>query len=126
MRRIKAQEGQSLFDIAIQECGMVEAAYDIAQKNDLEITQVLSVGQHILIPYTLSVNKDILQYYKQRNITPSTSYFSSDIAAIIEEGDICYGGPFSEEFSDPYDRNECADYEGTPIIAYDPVFSEEF
>lgn len=67
----KVLENQSLFDIAIQECGSAEAAYDIAKLNGLSVTDELTPGQELNIP--TPENRNIASYYRQRNIKPATA-----------------------------------------------------
>jgi len=64
-------EGQSLFDIAIQECGSVEAVTAIAVLNDISVTDDLQVGQLLQIP--MPVNKQVAKYYKSHNLKPATA-----------------------------------------------------
>jgi len=64
-------EGQSLLDIAVQECGSVEAVIAIAVLNNISITDDLQVGQVLQMP--APVNKQIAQYYKSKNLKPATA-----------------------------------------------------
>ncbi len=64
-------DGQSLYDIAIQECGSVEAVIAIAILNDISVTDELQIGQLLQIPEP--VNKPIADYYKSRNLKPATA-----------------------------------------------------
>jgi len=67
---MKVLSGQTIFDIAIQSCGGIEAAFDLAMLNGLNPTDDLVPGQELIIPGV--VNSDIQQYYLNKNITPQT------------------------------------------------------
>lgn len=62
---------QSILDIAIQHCGSVEAAFQIALLNNLALTDELVPGQQIEIPAV--VNSSVVQYYEVNNIQPATA-----------------------------------------------------
>lgn len=50
MKTVTAHQGQSILDIAIQLCGSVDAAYDIAVLNGIAVTDELSSGAQLVIP----------------------------------------------------------------------------
>ena len=62
---------QSILDIALQYCGSVEAAFQIAQINNLALTDELTPGQQIEIPAV--VNSSVVQYYMNHKIQPATA-----------------------------------------------------
>ena len=66
---VKVLQGQSLFDIAIQHCGSVEAAFDLACENDLSLTSDVS---GLTLKSVLPVTGTIVKYYQNNNITPAT------------------------------------------------------
>jgi len=63
-------ESQTLIDIAIQQCGSAEAAYDIALMNGLSVTDELTPGLELSIPEI--ANKSIAAYYINNIIVPAT------------------------------------------------------
>lgn len=63
---------QSLFDIAVQQCGSVEAVFAIAERNNLSITDALDPGMLIEITDGDVVDKTVSGYYKQKGIRPAT------------------------------------------------------
>lgn len=69
---MKVLEGQTIFDVAIQECGSAEAGYDLAMLNGISVTDDLTAGQELLVPE--ATNKQIKAYYSQKNIKPATAY----------------------------------------------------
>lgn len=74
-----AVEGQSLFDLAVQAGGAVEAVFGLAAGNDLSITAAVEAGQAIRTGDPQ--NKDIARYYGGRNIRPAT--YSAQEAEIL-------------------------------------------
>ncbi|MNE48597.1 hypothetical protein D3C80_1430710 [compost metagenome] len=72
--------GQSIFDLAIQHCGDVSAAWDIAKANGLSVTQALVPGQLVSVPDP--VNVPISGYFLARGITIATAPHFSDPSGI--------------------------------------------
>ncbi|MBF6607126.1 MAG: LysM domain-containing protein [Flavobacterium sp.] len=66
MKSITAISNQSLFDIALQEYGAIDAVFDIAALNDLSISAQLTPGQSILLPEVV-YEAEIAQYFKGIN-----------------------------------------------------------
>lgn len=65
--------GQSIFDIAVQYTGESYTAYDIAKANNMSVTDELETGQHIVVPESLVVNQQIVDYYTGNDIKPATA-----------------------------------------------------
>ncbi len=93
MATVRVHDGQSLFDVAIQTCGSIEAAFDIATLNGRSLTDILPPGLELAVPE--AVNKDIANYYANRNITPATG-------TEIQPG----GGSFDTTFDLTFDKQE--------------------
>jgi hypothetical protein len=74
-------QGQTFFDIAIQEFGSVEAAFQFATLNGLSVTDDLVPGA--LFQKTTVINKNILGYYQNKNIKPATGLSSSQVRTRI-------------------------------------------
>lgn len=72
---ISVIQGQTLFDIAIQEFGSIEAAFDLAIINNLSVTDVLVPGT--LLAKISVVNKKVASYYADKALTPATGLVSS-------------------------------------------------
>jgi len=68
---MKVLEGQSLLDIAIQELGSAEGAFDLAVLNELSITDELEVGIELILPEV--VNTDIVSYYAKKRLCIATA-----------------------------------------------------
>lgn len=76
MKKIKVISNQSILDIAIQELGNVDAAFDLALYNDISITEVLVPGQELKIPTSEFIKTDVFNYFfgKQRKIATSQTF----------------------------------------------------
>lgn len=66
----KTVTAQSLFDLAIQTGGTVEAVFALALENDLSITGEMYAGQSVDVNET--EDKQIVDYYRVKNIKPAT------------------------------------------------------
>ena len=69
---VKVIHNQSLLDIAIQEYGTIEAAFDLALANDLEVTDMLAPGMTLELPVSEYEDLEMARYFKSRNIHPAT------------------------------------------------------
>lgn len=82
---MKPQVRQSTFDIAIQQCGSIEAVFNMTLLNDISVTDDLSTGN----PLTIPDPKDdrVVSYYTINKITPATAITLDEVAhTIAEEG----------------------------------------
>ena len=75
---ITVNDKQSILDLALQYAGGFEEAYNIAEANDVSLTDDLTVGQQLSIPSVM--NQDITTYYKVRSHIPATHITSAEIA----------------------------------------------
>jgi len=71
MQTVAVQDRQTLFDLAIQHCGDREAAFQIAEMNDISLTAALSVGLPLQIPEP--INQRVVNYYANNAISPATA-----------------------------------------------------
>ncbi len=70
-RTIITRHNQSVLDIALQAAGTIEAAFDIAEQNNMSITDVLTPRTQIEVePNT--VHEDNLAYYDKFKIVPAS------------------------------------------------------
>lgn len=76
---------QSVLDLALQYCGGLEAAFELARLNDISITDDLSVGQQLAMPAILS--KDVTNYYSVNDICPATAITIDAINEIVGDGE---------------------------------------
>jgi LysM repeat protein len=72
MKTVIVRNNQSLWDIAIQEYGTVEAVFDLAMANGLGITDILTAGQVLNVPESEYVNAEVVAYYRKNDLHPAT------------------------------------------------------
>ncbi|NDV93532.1 hypothetical protein D0T84_01195 [Dysgonomonas sp. 521] len=63
-------DGQSLFDIAIQQSGSAEAAFALSVANDISISGEVSANTSL--ENTSILNRRFTEYYKLKNLKPTT------------------------------------------------------
>ncbi len=68
---VQASDRQSLFDVAVERLGSAEAAFALALKNGLSITDALTPGQTILLADV--ADADVSGYFTSRAIRPATA-----------------------------------------------------
>ncbi len=78
----KAITDQSLFDIAIQTSGSIEAVFNLAIANGLSITDDLVPGQTLVNAPV--VDKGIADYYRVKALTPATALKQGENSEGIE------------------------------------------
>jgi len=61
---------QTLIDVAIQSTGSVDAVFELAELNDISITDDLVPGSSLIVPGTYK--KAIQHYYSSKEIRPAT------------------------------------------------------
>ena len=121
MRRIVVKDSQSLFDIAIQECGTAEATIDIAQLNDFSITDDIPPGYELLLPEITPVDTNVIKYYSDNEIIPATADTAAYLEVTIEDGDDCdCDGEYTGEYDEEYTTCLCEDPEVPEIPLYMP------
>ena len=87
---MKVLAGQSLFDIAVQHCGAVEAVIQLAVQNDISITDRLAVGSELTA--IAIINRDVFNYYARRGLQPATDITNKSLT----------GGIFDDTFDDTF------------------------
>jgi len=70
---MKAEAGQSIIDVAIQQCGSAEAAISLAIVNSVSITDLPDELNEI----PAVVDSDIATYYANKGIRPATAYIDN-------------------------------------------------
>lgn len=78
--KVKPFDRQSLLDIAIQTSGSVEAAFELAAKNDIAISEELARDAEL--ETVAVVDKIVLSRYEARNVRPATEISPEDMAAV--------------------------------------------
>ncbi|NPV35069.1 MAG: hypothetical protein HPY80_00210 [Bacteroidales bacterium] len=83
MKAITARKNQTVFDIALQELGSIEAVFDILAANSfLRPDKAIDEGQIIYIPSEI-IKPSVVDYYKRNYIYPSTG--NGDIIELTPE-----------------------------------------
>lgn len=85
MKKVTITERQSILDIALQHGGSFEAAHDIAQLNDLSMTDDLCTGSQLETP--VSDNKEVADYYAVNDLHPASSITDEQILEILDTGE---------------------------------------
>ena len=81
------RNNQTLLDIAVQECGTVEAAFEIAERNGLALTDELNTGQKLDIVMTTTREESVVQ----DRINPATAP-SAEETEMVPYGGIGFMG----------------------------------
>jgi hypothetical protein len=75
MKQIEIKRGQTLFDLAIEHSGTVEAVIDIAMENDLSITAEPQEKTVIYSTDPSGVSRTaVVNYFLFNKLHPATSY----------------------------------------------------
>ncbi|MEW5675597.1 hypothetical protein ABGT15_04735 [Flavobacterium enshiense] len=90
MGTIRPLQNQNLFDISLQEYGSVENVFDILEDNDIfDVTKDISVYEDLKVSREV-FKKDIVEYYKSRNLKPATSLTEEEAELIDDFSGIDY------------------------------------
>ena len=73
MQEYKVFENQTWFDVASYLLGDASKAVDLAQLNNLNITEDLKAGQMIIYQSEIEKNKLVIQSMAQNNSIPATA-----------------------------------------------------
>lgn len=87
--KIPILDRQSIFDLALQTYGSIEAVFILAETNGLKLTDDLTAGQTVDCAAEKPTDRITTTYYANRNITPATaisSELTSGDGAILLEG----------------------------------------
>lgn len=75
------RNGQSLFDIALQECGNAESAFELALLNGMTLSDELVNGQIVELPDV--AEKMVVKQYAVDNVFPATGITSTQFNETI-------------------------------------------
>lgn len=81
--RVVRQNNQSIFDIAIQYCGDVVAAFEIALLNNISLTA--DSFDELIVPEPY--DNRIVEFYRNNNINPATAPIDDIIEIITHVGE---------------------------------------
>lgn len=84
--QVVVQSRQSLIDIAIQVCGSADAAFALAEKNDISITDDLIPGQVLEYTPEMIINKRAATALSTKRYNPATALTDQDNAVSPFEG----------------------------------------
>lgn len=82
MRNITVYNGQSLADIAVQECGAFEAVFSLAARNGLSVTDSLSTGRLLVYEQENIVKKQVVAMLAAGKVRPATEVTAEEMAAV--------------------------------------------
>lgn len=69
MSKVTVRQHQTIWDIAIQETGSVDAAFAIVRRNGMDINTPLSVGQVLHVDAPVA-DAAVVEHYRQQGIRP--------------------------------------------------------
>lgn len=75
---ITALHNQSLLDLALQHTGTIESVFELAEANNLNITDDVQAGAPLYLGEGLGVRNEILSYYTAKNLQPATAFTKED------------------------------------------------
>lgn len=78
-KKVTTISGQTLADIALRETGTVETMFDIADLNDLNVSDELIAGNEIKVPVEVS-DKAVAEFFRAKEFYPAAGY---DMAELI-------------------------------------------
>lgn len=81
MRYGEVLNGQTLFDLALQYCGSVEAAFEIAAINDIAVTSYVRAGAYVELPEIK--DKRVVAYYTSHGIKPATQWLPGMVGEAV-------------------------------------------
>jgi LysM repeat protein len=94
MQTITVKQGQSLLDIAITYTGTVESCFEISILNQMSVTDILSVGQQLIVPDVINKNVVILFSEKNQPATGLTAAQNNEIPVLKGIGYMQIGKTF--------------------------------
>lgn len=76
---------QSLLDIAVQHCGSVEQAFQMALLNGLSLTEDVQAGANLeLAP---AADASVVSYYTVNELQPATAVTDEAMNDLLDDGD---------------------------------------
>lgn len=87
---------QSLFDVCLQHTGSIAGIFELAEANNLSITDDVQAGQRLELPPLgggkgeVTQDADILAYYRTKNIQPATALSPQDKEVLLRPEGISF------------------------------------
>lgn len=72
MPTIKINEGQTLLDIAVQHCGNVEKAFELALANGLDFNEDLVIGDEMVTGEVAVEKRKLVELFKNKILVPAS------------------------------------------------------
>lgn len=72
MIQITVKEGQTLVDIVVQHLGDLTRLFEVAELNNISITEILNIGQLLNLPDVDVSKKRMVEYFAKRKIVPAS------------------------------------------------------
>ncbi len=90
MQKLVIKHNQSLVDVSVQAFGTLEAIMELADANDISITDELIEGNELDSSSFETSATNILAYYQKYQIKPVTALSEADFALVaIESCNLC-------------------------------------
>lgn len=77
MNKAVVQQGQSILDVALQQCGNIEAIFEMAALNSISVTDDLPAGNSLVMPE--AKDGKVVSYYSVNRVTPATAVTLDEI-----------------------------------------------
>lgn len=84
--KIEVRDRQCLMDIALECCGVADAAFVIAEMNDVSVSEVLEPGTVLEVPAVME--RKVVDYYQRNSISPATVEEDANYLITYMEEDI--------------------------------------
>lgn len=85
MSSVIVHQGQTLFDIAVQESGNVAAVFDWALKNNKSITDDLVTGEFLINPDSSYTDKASVNYFATTQNKPASAITNQNHELIVPD-----------------------------------------
>lgn len=80
---VKVRDRQSVFDLALRWGGDAEAAFAIAELNDMSVSEQIDPGTEIEVPSVME--RRVVEYYERNRIEPATAV-DDETAMVSNDG----------------------------------------
>lgn len=81
MRSVMVQNKQSFFDIAIQELGSIEGAFEMALNNGFSVADNLPVNTELKVE-AAPLRPEIVNFYRSKGIVPATGLTQQELQVL--------------------------------------------
>lgn len=92
MITVTVLHAQSFLDVVLQATGSIDSIVEIAEYNNISITDDLVAGKKLNIPDSVELDEDIVNYYKAKKVQPATAMSNEDKVIADKPEGISYWG----------------------------------